>query len=114
MNKPWSLCYWGGRPTEDWMFSTAYSSGAKWNDTFWEHEKFNKLLVAARSELDEAKRREMYGEMQLIVSDEGGVLIPMFNNYLFASNNRVGQPEVLATNWSLDGNRVMDRWWFES
>jgi peptide/nickel transport system substrate-binding protein len=114
MNKPWSFCYWGGRPTEDWMFSTAYSSGAKWNDTFWEHEKFNQLLVAARSELDEAKRREMYGEMQRIVSDEGGVVIPMFNNYLFASNNRVGQPDVLATNWSLDGNRVMDRWWFES
>lgn len=114
MNKPWGFCYWGGRPTEDWMFSTAYSSGAKWNDTFWEHEKFNKLLIAARSELDEAKRREMYGEMQLIVSDEGGVVIPMFNNYLFASSTKVGQPDVLATNWSLDGNRVMDRWWFES
>ncbi|MFQ5954645.1 MAG: ABC transporter substrate-binding protein, partial [Kiloniellales bacterium] len=28
MNKPWCMCYWGGRPTEDWMFSTAYSDGA--------------------------------------------------------------------------------------
>lgn len=114
MKKPWCFCYWGGRPTEDWMFSTAYSAGAKWNDTFWEHEKFNQLLLAARSELDDAKRREMYGEMQRIVSDEGGVVIPMFNNYIFASSTKVGQPEVMAANWTLDGNRVMDRWWFES
>ena len=28
MKKPWSATYWGGRPTEDWMFSTVYSAGA--------------------------------------------------------------------------------------
>ena len=114
MKKPWCMCYWGGRPTEDWMFSTAYSAGAKWNDTFWSHEKFNQLLLAARSELDDAKRREMYGEMQRIVSDEGGVVIAMFNNYIFASSTKVAQPDVMAANWTLDGNRAMDRWWFES
>ena len=114
MKKPWCMVYWGGRPTEDWMFATAYAAGAKWNDTFWNHDRFNQLLLAARSELDETKRREMYGEMQLIVSDEGGVLVPMFNNYIFASSTKVGQPDVLAANWTLDGNRVMDRWWFES
>ena len=114
MNKPWCMCYWGGRPTEDWMFSTAYAAGADWNDSFWNHERFNQLLLAARAELDEDKRREMYWEMQLIVSDEGGVVIPMFNNYIFASNVKVGQPEVMAANWTLDGNRAMERWWFES
>ena len=96
------------------MFATAYAAGAKWNDTFWTHERFNELLLSARSELDDAKRREMYGEMQLIVSDEGGVLVPMFNNYIFASTTTVGQPDVMAANWTLDGNRAMDRWWFES
>ena len=38
--------------------------------------RFNELLAAARSELDDTKRREMYGEMQGIVSNEGGVVIP--------------------------------------
>ncbi len=28
------------------MFSTAYSDGAPWNDTFWKHDRFNKLLLA--------------------------------------------------------------------
>jgi peptide/nickel transport system substrate-binding protein len=114
MKKPWSMVYWGGRPTEDWMFSTAYAAGADWNDSFWSHEKFNKLLLQARSELDDAKRREMYVEMQLIVRDEGGVLVPMFNNYVFATSNKVGTPEKMGANWGLDGNRGMERWWFKA
>ena len=70
MKKPWCAVFWGGRPTEDMMFSTAYASGAAWNDTAWEHKRFNELLVGARGELDEPKRRSMYVEMQRIVHDE--------------------------------------------
>ena len=39
--KPWCFCYWSGRPTEDWMFTTANASGVPWNDARWEHERFN-------------------------------------------------------------------------
>lgn len=114
MKKPWCMVYWGGRPTEDWMFSTAYAAGADWNDSFWSHERFNKLLLEARSQLDDAKRREMYVEMQRIVSDEGGVLVPMFNNYVFATSSKVGHADQMGANWGLDGNRGMERWWFKS
>jgi len=113
-NRKWCMCYWGGRPTEDWMFATAYAAGADWNDSFWTHEKFNKLLLQARSELDDAKRRQMYFEMQQIVSDEGAVLVPMFNNYVFATNDKVGHADVMGANWGMDGNRGMERWWFKS
>ena len=111
LNKPWCAVYWGGRPTEDWMFSTAYASGAPWNDSFWEHERFNSLLIEARAELDEAKRREMYVEMQRIVSDEGGVVVPMFNNYVMGLSKGVAHDEMGA-NWSFDGFRAIERWWF--
>ena len=111
MKKPWCAVYWGGRPTEDWMFSTAYAAGAPWNDTFWEHERFNKLLIEARAELDQAKRRAMYFEMQTIVRDEGGVVVPMFNNYVMGLSKKVAHEEMGA-NWSLDGFRAIERWWF--
>ena len=111
MQKPWCAVYWGGRPTEDWMFSTAYSDGAPWNDTFWSHDRFNLLLRAARAELDQAKRREMYVEMQGIVSDDGGVVVPMFANYVFAMSMGVEHDEM-AANMDLDGNKGMERWWF--
>jgi len=111
MKKGYSMCYWGGRPTEDWMFVSAYAAESKWNDAYWQHEKFNKLLVEARAELDEGKRGDMYAEMQGIVSNEGGTAIPVFNNYLFASTQNVGQPEKMSNNWSTDGQRAILRWW---
>ena len=111
MQKPYCAVYWGGRPTEDWMFSTAYSAGAKWNDSFWNHDKFNQLLLAARAELDETKRRGMYQEMQAIVSNEGGVLVPMFANYVMGLSDKIGHGKM-AANWSMDGFKCIERWWF--
>lgn len=110
MKKPFCMCYWGGRPTEDWMFTTAYAEGASWNDTFWSHKRFNELLVSARAELDEEKRRAAYYEMQEICSNEGGVIVPMFASYVMAMSKDIGLPKV-AANWDLDGLRCMTRWW---
>lgn len=107
----WCACYWTSRPTEDWMFSMAYAADAKQNDTMWKHPKFNQLLVDARAELDETKRREMYVEMQSIVRDEGGVVIPMFANNVEAVSQKI-RHENLAGNWELDGERCSERWWF--
>jgi peptide/nickel transport system substrate-binding protein len=111
MKKPWCFCYWRGRPTEDWMFSSAYAADAKWNDTYWKHERFNKLLKAARIELNDAKRRELYVAMQSIVRDEGGQVIPLFNNYLLACNEKLEHGPMLRYA-DLDGYKLPERWWF--
>ena len=71
LKHPWCAAYWNGRPTEDWMFSVAYAADAAWNATHWKHDRFNQLLKAARAEVDDAKRRDMYMEMQSITRDEG-------------------------------------------
>ena len=51
------------------MFSVAYSEGSPWNDSRWSNAEFNKLLVAARLESNDAKRRELYYEMQRICKE---------------------------------------------
>ena len=112
MKKPWVGSYWGGRPTEDWMFSQVYRKGADWNETLFEHERFNKLLVEGKAELDSGKRREIYVEMQRILHDEGGAVIPMFSAYVGAVTKSVGLPENLASNWGFDGEKCAERWWF--
>ncbi len=111
MQKPFCACYWGGRPTCDWMFSQAYASGADWNDTFWEHERFNELLLQARGELNNDLRAEMYGEMQRLVRDEGGVVVWAFANYVYAMTDKVAHADAVASNWELDGGRWVERWW---
>ncbi len=113
MKKPWVMCYWSGRATVDWMLSTTYAHDANWNDTFWKHDRFNRLLKAARAELDEVKRREMYVECQKIIRDEGGVVIPLFANNIEGATKKV-RFEKPAGNWELDGHRAAERWWFES
>ncbi|WP_424929793.1 ABC transporter substrate-binding protein [Amaricoccus tamworthensis] len=109
LKDPFCAVYWGGRPTEDQIFTTAYAGGAAWNDSYWQNDRFDELLVAARAELDEAKRREMYGEMQQIASTDGGTVLPMFANFVFATGARVVHGDM-ASNFDQDGERWMERW----
>ena len=111
MKKPFVGGYWGGRPTEDWMFSQVYSAGADWNESRWDNRTFNKLLVWARSELDPVKRRDMYVEMQQICHDDCGSVIPMFMAYTHAISKKIGLPDQIASNWELDGHKNAERWW---
>lgn len=110
MKKPWTTSYWGGYATEDAMFTTGYSAGAAWNDTFWDNETFEKLLIQSRAELDEDKRREMYRDMQILLRDEGGVVAPMFANSVMARNDKVAHGDI---SWvrPTDGRRILERWW---
>lgn len=114
MQVPWSVSYWNGRTVEDLVLSIAYAADAKWNEAFWKHDRFNKLLRDARAELDEAKRREMYYECQKILRDECSSIIYMFGDQLIAANKKLGHPEKVAGNWEMDGARMAERWWFKS
>ena len=111
LKHPWSAAYWSGRPTEDWMFTVAYAAGANWNESRWNHPRFNELLKAARAELDESKARDMYWEMQQLTRDEGGTVIALFADHLIAHSEKLAHDKI-AGNWELDGYRLIERWWF--
>ena len=87
--QPFCTSYWGGRPTQDQMYSTAYLSTADWNDTRFFNEQFDQLLIAARAELDAARRKQMYADMGTILHNEGGLICPMFNDFIDASSDRI-------------------------
>jgi peptide/nickel transport system substrate-binding protein len=114
--KPWCACYWGGRPSEDWAFVSAYTNDTEWNDTAWKTgpkpDRFNRLVKMGRSETNPAKRREIYYECQELLSDDGGALVPMFANYILALDKSLSHHKEIAGNWSYDGNRASERWWF--
>ncbi|MFP1840305.1 ABC transporter substrate-binding protein [Lonsdalea quercina] len=113
MKAPFSMGYWGGRPTADQMFSTAWQSTAKWNDSHWKNDKFDALLLQARSMLDEKARADIYGELQSIAHDDGGAMIPLFGDYLDATSKKLGgvTPHPL---FNFMGGRLAERVWLES
>lgn len=109
--KPFCAVYWGGYATEDTVFSTGYHPSSSWNDTQWDDEKFNKLLIQARAELDENLRSEMYREMQTILRDDGGAVVPFFANNVMARSDQVQHSGKLSSQNTLDGGRIAERWW---
>lgn len=114
--KGWCACYWGGRPTCDWMFASAYVEGTEWNDTAWRDteaaDRFNSIVVEARAELDSSKRAEMYAECQTLIHEDGGAIVPMFANYIMGTGEGLQTPDVIAGNWENDGHKAIERWWF--
>jgi peptide/nickel transport system substrate-binding protein len=111
MQAPWCAAYWFGTATPDGILTQAYSAGASWNDSYWKNDRFNTLLLAARAEQDKAKRKDMYHEMQLLVRDEGGVVVPLFANDLFAITDNVRHGDLATVN-EVDGRLFFERWWF--
>lgn len=112
LKKPFVFVKWGARPTPDNMFTLAYKADAAWNESHWQNERFNELLLQAKKELDQARRTEMYAEMCTLAKDDGGTVIPMFTNFVYARRKNVAHGPNLASSWELDGGRGYHRWWF--
>jgi len=106
--KPFCFSWSGGRPTVDWMFSQHYAATAAYNETSWNNERFNKLLLEARVETNEERRSDLYREMQLLVRDRGGAIIPVYANHIMAHSSKVKLPDrKLGGIWTLDNYRTI-------
>ena len=80
---------WNMRPSATMMLALAYKSTAAWNETFWKNERFDSLLDMATAETDFSKKYEMLGEMQQLISNEGGSLTPVTGGYLDAHSSKL-------------------------
>ncbi|MDB4836862.1 ABC transporter substrate-binding protein [Marinomonas sp.] len=89
MQKQMCTSGWDARPSPDLIFSIAFKGGVPYNETMWNNSRFDKLLVEARSVTDFAKRKEMYGEMQRMLHDDGGHVPLAFIDNLDASRSEV-------------------------
>src|SRR5690606_4789422 len=70
LKKPLCTVSWGARPTPDMIYSQGYIAGATWNESRWNNEEFNTLLLQAKSELDDTLRAEMYRDMAVLAKDD--------------------------------------------
>ena len=79
------------------MYSTAYLSSADWNDTKFNNPEFDAKLLAAKAELDGEKRKALYSEMGQLVREEGGLICPMFNDFIDGVSDKL-------VGWETDPN----------
>jgi peptide/nickel transport system substrate-binding protein len=111
--EPFAASYWIGRPTQDQQYSTAYISSADWNETRFMREDFDQIIMQARGELDEDKRRALYRDAALLVRDEGGAIIPVFNDWVDAVSDRVGGFEPFPSGEMMAGLAPVACWLME-
>jgi peptide/nickel transport system substrate-binding protein len=89
MKTPINVTSWNMRPTANVMMNLAFAPDAPWNDTLWKNDRMGELLVESRSATDAALRHEMYCEMQTLISNECGMVIPAHRNYLDAKSDKI-------------------------
>ena len=100
--------YWGGRPAATQMLEVAYQSKAPWNESHWNSPKFDQLLALAEGETDEAKRKTYIWDLQAMLSQESGTLIPCFRDWLDAQNKKVGG-HTPHSGFDMDNGRIAEK-----
>lgn len=100
------------RPTADLAFSLFYKSSADWNESGWKHPRFDRLLLEARGEADQARRKQLYGEMQGIVRARCGVGIPVFISLIDGYDRRLKGLYPVSSGGFM-GYQFADKIWWE-
>jgi len=65
------------------------------------------MLAEARASLDQAKRREIYNEMQIMVSEEAGTIIPAYISNVDAVTEKLKGLEPNPLGGMINAARVL-------
>ncbi len=94
---------WGERPA-DQALNEAFHSTAKWNESYFKDPEFDRLIEAARKELEFDKRRALYVAAQEYLRQNSGTLIPFHVTQLVGVGARVHNLDPVrndAVRWHL-------------
>ncbi|TPV60071.1 ABC transporter substrate-binding protein [Aestuariibacter sp. GS-14] len=101
------------RPSLDELFSLFYKSDAPWNESGWQNSQFDQLLLQARGEGDESKRKQMYWDMQELIAQHCGVSVPVFMNLIDGFDKRIKGFKAIPTG-GLMGYMFAEHVWFDA
>lgn len=79
MTVPFATTAWGERSAVQ-ILPEAYRGDASWNETYYNNPDFDALLDAAAAEVDTDTRIGIYHELQEILWEDGGSLVPYHIN----------------------------------
>jgi peptide/nickel transport system substrate-binding protein len=95
MKEPLNVVTWNMRPTANTQMTLQFGPESSWNDTYWKNPRMGALLKASLAETNPDKRHDMYCEMQTLIHNNSGMVIPAFTNINDAiADNIKGMPTV--------------------
>ncbi len=78
MKVPFGATQWSHRPLGLMILDLAYRTGVPWNETSYSNPEFDRLLSEADSTIDISKRREIMGQLEQIMHEDGPVAQPLW------------------------------------
>ena len=105
---------WGNvnaRPNADAVLTEFFKSDSAFNDVHWKDAQFDQLLMQARAEVDEARRKTMYADMQVMIHEKCGVAIPLFLSSLDAHNARLKGLSTIPVGGLMGYEFAEHVWW---
>lgn len=92
---------WSRRPPAS-ALAVAYTQDAKWKETHWERPEYDALLKKASTAIDPEDRKNLYNDAQRMLTEEGGVIIPMFVHQVLALRANCSGYEPHVQNFNLN------------
>jgi peptide/nickel transport system substrate-binding protein len=89
MQSALTVSNWSLFPSADTILSLVYHSTGVWNESGIQSAELDALIEAGRAEADVSKRAEIYAQVQQIIQEEGGTLVPYFRPSFYARHARV-------------------------
>ena len=105
LKQPILTSAWSMRPPAEGL-AVAYVQSAKWKETHWERPDFDKLLTDANETIDDTARAALYKRAQELLTEEGGVIIPMFVHQVLAIRKACSGYQPHAQNFNLDFSTI--------
>jgi len=84
MKVPFFVSWWPVFSEPDGILPLAYRAQGFYNESGWSDPNVDELIATGRGKQDLEKRKAIYAEVQQIISEQGGVLIPYFAPFLQA------------------------------
>ena len=102
---PFGSTIWYHRPLAMMIMGLAYRTGVPWNESSYSNAKFDEILSKAEGTLDMAQRRDMLGQLEEIMHEDGPIAQPLFrNNFTFYDTTVLGA-SIHPSNYFF-GNRL--------
>ena len=102
---PMAMSNWSVYASTDLLLTLAVHSEAPWPETLMANETVDGLIEQARIEPDQAKRQELYTEIQQLVQEEGGMIIPYVRSTFYARRSEV-QGVIYPANGIMQLNEI--------
>jgi peptide/nickel transport system substrate-binding protein len=86
---PFGFTEWTHRPLGFMVLALAYRTGVPWNESAYSNKQFDELLSKAEGTLDVDARREILGELEKIMQEDGPIAQPLWRSVYAAYDKRV-------------------------